>query len=120
MDSERFETPKTDCMLKFYKTNNSISLDSRFVDLKNTGERVTLILGGYVLHCQLHMQADYPPVTVLALYLTCQLVFYSLNGLALMFRILKCSDMHKSSKQVIPLPSVALLLSHMHQKHLKC
>ena len=88
-DSERFETPKTDCMLKFYKDKefyvyfnyisylynpiclsslfsgytlyymlfvypvhffcikyyrekkNSISFDSRFVDLKNTEERAT-------------------------------------------------------------------------------
>ena len=28
---------------KFTKTKNSISLDSKFVDLENTGERVTLI-----------------------------------------------------------------------------
>ena len=39
MDSEWLKTPKTDCALKFYK---DISLDSRFVDLENTGERPTL------------------------------------------------------------------------------
>ena len=30
------------CTKKFTKTKNSISLDSRFVDLENTGERATL------------------------------------------------------------------------------
>ena len=43
-DSERFETPKMDCAIKF-KTKNSISSDSRFVDLKSTGERATLTRG---------------------------------------------------------------------------
>ena len=45
-DSERLKTPKTDCALKVYKeskTKNSISLDSSFVDLENTGERATLM-----------------------------------------------------------------------------
>ena len=41
MDSERL-TPKTECALKVYKDKNSISLDSRFVDLENTGECATL------------------------------------------------------------------------------
>ena len=37
-DSERLQIPKTDCALKiFTKTKNSISLDSRFVDLENSG-----------------------------------------------------------------------------------
>ena len=39
MDNEWFETPKMDCMTK---TKNSIILDSKFVDLENTGERATL------------------------------------------------------------------------------
>ena len=44
MDSERLKTPKMDCVLKVYtKTKNSISLDSRFVDLENTGDRATLM-----------------------------------------------------------------------------
>ena len=43
-DSERLKTPKTDCVLKFTKTKNSISLDSRFVDLANTGFPATLRL----------------------------------------------------------------------------
>ena len=38
-NSEQSKTPKMDCVLKFTKTNNSISLDSRFVGLDNTGER---------------------------------------------------------------------------------
>ena len=42
MGSEWLKTPKTDCALKFTKTKNSISLDSRFVDLENTGEHATL------------------------------------------------------------------------------
>ena len=33
-DSEQFKTPKTDCLLKVYKDNK---LDSRFVDLENSG-----------------------------------------------------------------------------------
>ena len=37
-DSERFKTPKSD----FTKTKSFISLDSRFVELKNTEERATL------------------------------------------------------------------------------
>ena len=42
-DRERFETPKTDCALKiFNKTKKTINLDSRFVDLENTGYRATL------------------------------------------------------------------------------
>ena len=42
-DSERFKTPKTDFLLKFYK-DSFISLDSKFVDLQNTEERATLML----------------------------------------------------------------------------
>ena len=38
-DSERFKAPKMDF---FTKTKSFISLDSRFVDLKNTEERATL------------------------------------------------------------------------------
>ena len=34
MDSERMKTPKTDCLLRFMKGEK---LDSRFVDLENTG-----------------------------------------------------------------------------------
>ena len=41
-DSERFETPETACMLNFTMTKNSISLDSRSVDLKNTRKRAPL------------------------------------------------------------------------------
>ena len=41
-DSERMKTPKTDCLLKFKKAKKSISLDSRFVDLENTGFPATL------------------------------------------------------------------------------
>ena len=41
-DSERLKTPKMNCVLKFTKTKNSISLDSRFVDLENTGEHAAL------------------------------------------------------------------------------
>ena len=40
-DSE-WLTSKTDCVLKVYKDKEFISLDSRFVDLENTGERATL------------------------------------------------------------------------------
>ena len=43
-DSEWLKTLKTDCVLKFTKMKNSISLDSRFVDLENSEERGTLIL----------------------------------------------------------------------------
>ena len=43
-DSERIETPKMDIVLKI---KNSISLDSRFVDFENTGERATLSHSGY-------------------------------------------------------------------------
>ena len=43
-DSERLKTSKTDCALKVYKDKESISLDSRFVDLENTGRRATLRL----------------------------------------------------------------------------
>ena len=35
LDSERFKTSKTDCVLKVYK-DSFISLDSRFVDLENS------------------------------------------------------------------------------------
>ena len=42
MDSERLKTPKQTVCYKFTKTKNSISLDSRFVDLENIGERATL------------------------------------------------------------------------------
>ena len=41
-DSEQFKTPKTDCALKSTKTKNSTSLDSRFVDLENSGLPATL------------------------------------------------------------------------------
>ena len=34
-DSERLKTSRTDCVLEVYKEKNSISLDSRFVDLEN-------------------------------------------------------------------------------------
>ena len=40
-DSERLKTPKIDCLLKVYK--KSISLDSRFVNLENTGWSTTLM-----------------------------------------------------------------------------
>ena len=44
-DSEWFKTSKTDCELKkFTKTKNSITLDSRFVDLENSGLSATLIV----------------------------------------------------------------------------
>ena len=39
-DSEQMKTPKTDC--KFNKTKKSVSLDTRFVDLENTGLHPTL------------------------------------------------------------------------------
>ena len=32
-DSEQLKAPKTDCVLEVYKDKDSISLDSRFVDL---------------------------------------------------------------------------------------
>ena len=40
--SERLKAFKMDCALKVYKDKNSISLDSRLVDLENTGECATL------------------------------------------------------------------------------
>ena len=43
MDSEQMKIPKTDCLLKFNKAKNSISLDSRFIDPENTGFCATLI-----------------------------------------------------------------------------
>ena len=36
-ESEQFETPKADCVIKFYKHKEFYQLDSRFVDLENTG-----------------------------------------------------------------------------------
>ena len=42
-DSERFKTPKTDFLLKFYKDKEFYQLGSRYVDLQNTEERATLI-----------------------------------------------------------------------------
>ena len=47
-DSERSKTSKVDCALKFTKTKNSISLDSRFVDLENLGGRATLTFCDFV------------------------------------------------------------------------
>ena len=41
-DSERFETPKMNCMLKLYKDKEFYQL-YRFVDFENTGERGTLM-----------------------------------------------------------------------------
>ena len=46
-DSERFKTPKMDFLLKSYKDNSFISLDSRFVDLKTTEERATLNISSF-------------------------------------------------------------------------
>ena len=43
-DSERLKTSKTDCALKVQKDKNSINLDFRFVDLKNSGFPATLIV----------------------------------------------------------------------------
>ena len=43
-DSERIKTPKLTVHYKFRKTKKSISLDSRFVDLENTGLCATLSL----------------------------------------------------------------------------
>ena len=66
-DSERMKSPKTDCALKVYrKTKNSISLDSRFVDLENTGFPATLRF----LHICLH--ADSFPVEEKKLVFNCQ------------------------------------------------
>ena len=42
-DSEQLKTPKMDCVLKVYKDKEFYSLDSRFVDLENTGEHATLM-----------------------------------------------------------------------------
>ena len=36
-DSEQIKTLKTDCVLEVYKEKSFISLDSRFVDLENSG-----------------------------------------------------------------------------------
>ena len=48
-DSERLKTPKTDCALKVYK-DNSICLDTRFVDLENTEFPATLTIDLSIAH----------------------------------------------------------------------
>ena len=46
-DSEQLKTSKTKCLLKVYEGKESISLDSRFVNLENPGLRPTLnVIGG--------------------------------------------------------------------------
>ena len=50
-DSEWLKTPKTDCALKVDK-NKEFYQHSRFVDLENTGERVTL--SRYLLSVNFH------------------------------------------------------------------
>ena len=51
-DSERLQIPKMDCALKILPRQNSISLNSRFVDLENSGfTRPTTLIGNQlVLH----------------------------------------------------------------------